>query len=685
MSLNQERSRPTSSREASGGNLFECSLWQSIRVLTEGQVTFSEIGFIPTIDLVDLDNLPSTFNSSNPRYNKIWKLGANAASAACFDAESQRSTWDVTDDGAYIRGQKAGTSVFGLSMKDYTMSFESKIVRGGTGWAISQPIGNTGVLLLLISNLPQNTSIANTNRTLTPPNSLVVASGWGFVNQTTLDSQAIGNFPLPFEIEEEHWYSISTTLLNGTQLSVAIEGQQVLNISLSHYGVAPQSTGGWGFGPYQDQIAFVKNVTVHASNGTLVYQNNMTGPSILSEYGVRHNVESICMDGAKRDRLMSIDPQMGYNTSSLKLVTSSYNVLGDYQVLGLLAFTGYFRRSGDVEWAREVWPAFQKQISWMISQVNSTTHLVDFGQFIGPPSGTAVSAALVQELNEAAEVGDALDDKESAAVYRKNAVQISEAINELLWNAKLGAYMLTTSSNTSFSVAGVAFAISSGVANKIRATSSLAKLAVLKLAPGYKDDSTADAASANISPNTNGFLLLAALMAEDTSMAKYLLDNLWAAMLSDKYGSGASWEYVGQNSAPGLSLFTSLSHPWCGAATYVLTEYIAGIRALTTGHKTWIIQPSFRGFDLDWVAVTRYGQLSMKWTYDFNILTVEVTAPRGTSGKLKLPEDLKVEEVVVNGKKKSNSDEISLQSGRSTVMIQCDVDQHSHQEAMSKF
>src|SRR6202012_4720331 len=60
--------------------------WQSIRVLTEGQVTCSEIGFIPTIDLVDLDNLPSTFNSSNPRYNKIWKLGSNAASAACFDA-----------------------------------------------------------------------------------------------------------------------------------------------------------------------------------------------------------------------------------------------------------------------------------------------------------------------------------------------------------------------------------------------------------------------------------------------------------------------------------------------------------------------------------------------------------------------------------------------------------------------
>lgn len=108
----------------------------------------------------------------------------------------------MTDEGVYVRGQKAGTSKYGLTMEDYSMVFSSKIVRGGTGWSVSQPVGNVGVMLLLVSELPEETIFVNTNRTLTPPSSIVVATGWGFVNQTTLDSQMIGHFPVPFDVKE---------------------------------------------------------------------------------------------------------------------------------------------------------------------------------------------------------------------------------------------------------------------------------------------------------------------------------------------------------------------------------------------------------------------------------------------------------------------------------------------------
>jgi hypothetical protein len=686
--------------------------WQSIKVLTKGHITLTEVGFVPTIDHINPDNLPSTFSCSNPTYNEIWKLGANAVAAACFDANSQPSTWEVTEEGAYIRGQKPGPGVNGIDWTDYTMTFSSKIVRGGTGWSVSQPISGTGLLLLLVSNLPEETTFVNTNKTLTPPNSIVVASGWGFVNQTTLDSQLVGSFPISIDIKEGVWYKISTTLLSGSQLSIDIDGATVLNISLTDYGVSALSAGGWGFGPYQDQSALVKDVTVHASNGTLLYENDMLSSSILSEYGVRQNTEALCMDGAKRDRLVwlgdffhtskiltsstsrwdyvrgtldyllstqlsnglvSIAPQMGYNTSSLKEVLYSYYGLNDYQILGVLSFTGYFQRSGDLTWARGVWSSIQKQISWILGEIDSNTQLLSFGGFLGDAKGTAISAALVQALNEAAVVADALVDTKSAQSYRDTATEISKAINELLWNNELGIYVRSTSSNTSFGVVDIAFAISSGVASDERAASSLARLADLKLTPGYKDISTTDAASADISPNTNGFLLAAAMEVNDTAIAKYLLDNLWTAMTNDEYSTGASWEYVAQDLSPGLSLFTSQSHPWGGAPTYVLTEHVAGIRAATPGHKTWIVQPAILGFDLNWATAsvkTQYGQLSVKWELGNKVLTVKVTAPRGTSGNLKLPSGLQIKDVQINGYQSPPGTIIPLQSGSSIVKIQ---------------
>lgn len=688
--------------------------WESITVITEGSITFSEVGLVPTIANVDLDNLPSTFQSSNQVYNQVWKLGAGSGVAACFDDNSQPSTWEVTKEGALIRGQRHGTSIYGNSMSDYTMTFTTNIVRGGSGWSVQQPVGRSGLLLLLVSNLPEATSFANTNRTLTPPNSVVVASGWGYVNQTTLTGQAVGSFPVGFDILEGQWYTISTSLTGGTQLSVSIDSKLVLNISLTSYGVSAGSSGGWGFGGWQDQSSLVKDVIVYAGNGTKVYENPMTSPDIVSEYGVRHNTDAMCMDGAKRDRLvwmgdffhtskiipasssrwdhvrgtleylsdtqvpngqMDIAPQMGYDTNLLVSLISggAYNGLEDYQVLGLLAFTGYYYRTRDLDWAKSVWPAFKKQADWIVTQISSTTGLITFGGFIGPSNGTAVNAAVCQALNEAALVGDDVGDTATAAAYRNTAADLAKAINALLWNDNLGVYSLSTSDSSDYSITGVAFAITSGVASQERANLSLARIADIKLAPGYMDSSSSNRTSANISPNTNGFLLYASLMANDTSIARYLLDSLWAAMLDDRYASGASWEYVAQNLTPGLSLFTSLSHPWGGAATYVLTELVAGIRPVTAGYQTWLFQPSITGFDLDWASasvVTGFGNLSIDWSIANDIVNAKICAPAGTSGTFNLPPGSIIKSSQVNGKKGCSSGPIDLGAGCSAITVQ---------------
>lgn len=702
--------------------------WQSITQLTGGQIMFSEVGLIPSAEVVgNADILPGHFECSNEDYNRIWELGARAASAACVEAGTQNATWEITGEGARIPGQKASVSALGVNLVDYTLRFTTKIERGGTGWSIAQAPSAPGLQLLLVSELPEQSTFVNTNTTLLPANSVILAYGYGFVNQTTLPSVALGSFSLFNPVPEGIWYDIETSISNATQLLVRVNGLIALNISLSDRGVtlsnpfnpvALPGAGSWGFGPWQDQVAIVKDVVVTANNGTVLYENNMTSPEVLSEYGVAQNTATVCLDGAKRDRLvwlgdffhtsriipastaqrsevvgtlqylldwqneagqLPIAPPMGYSSSYAPEV-GAYGGLDDYQVLGLLAFTGYYDQTGDVEFVNQLWPGFRKQVSWLLSRINATTGLAEIGGFIGPPSGTATSAAVVEALNAAAVVAAVANDDEYAAYCAGNASIITDAIESLLWNEELGIYATSLSAPSNFSVAGTSFVITSGIAarNATRLRSLLTTLEQLRLGPGYKDTSStsSDDPSTNISPNINGFLLSALMGSNATAQGKFLIDNLWTAMVSnDSTTTGASWEYVNAHDlSPGLELFTSLSHPWSGAPTYVLPQWIAGIRAVKPGYQQWVVVPGFDGFDLTYAKArvpTQYGSLSVEWTLiSGSELDVVVSAPEGTSGSLSLPFGRVLGSWTLNGQQGQGGSSIPLGSGSSNITIQ---------------
>lgn len=154
------------------------------------------------------------------------------------------------------------------------------------------------------------------------------------------------------------------------------------------------------------------------------------------------------------------------------------------------------------------------------------------------------------------------------------------------------------------------------------------------------------ASSTIISPNTNGFLL-AALMSQGTATAavtsRELLQSLWGPMLADnETNTGASWEYLSVTGTPGLGLYTSLSHPWGGAPTYLLTEWVAGLhsapRAKGFGYGNWVINPT-SGLAMGLkkakasVMTSFSGSLEVSWSVvNRCTLDVEIKAPVGTSG-----------------------------------------------------
>lgn len=501
-------------------------------------------------------------------------------------------------------------------------------------------------------------------------------------------------FPLSFEVQENAWHHITTQTSSSGYLSTSINGSQVFNVSRSAYPVATASfTGTFGFGAYQDQEAYFRNVIVtDTANGSTLYENDMRSDNVLAEYGTQSNIASVCLDGAKRDRLvwmgdfyhtsriipvstsrtdlsvgtlqflldtqlpdgeLSISPGMGYDPFQAyhSFYPSGVAGLQDYQILGLLAFANHVSATNDVAWASETWPSWQRQVNWLLSKINSTDGLIYLNSaFLGDKAGgSALSCAAVQALTKVADVASAINDTSSMKTYLQAAEALKQSVNNRLWNESMGIYSLSPEYPTDNSVTSTAFCITSGVASANQTSKLLQSLEQLRLGPGYKDYSQYNNSdpTVNISPNTNGFLLDALFMANASEQAASLLVDLWSTMLpgteeKDKFASGASWEYVNAaTSQPGLSLFTSLSHPWGGAATYVLTERVAGLRAADGtsgfGYRNWVIDPQM-GLRMGLTSASARvetafgGALSVQWTVNRNAIHVKILAPSSTTG-----------------------------------------------------
>ncbi|KAI6360398.1 hypothetical protein MCOR25_006768 [Pyricularia grisea] len=689
--------------------------WQSIRLLDAGSaaaaVTFQSVGFESTAGEVEIADMPGKFSCDDEVLNEVWALGARAADLACVEKGTQKAVWQVDPEkGVRVASIRPTQTLHAGLWGNYTLEFDTMIERGGVWWSVAWPLGRFGgVQLQLTSELPNATTFFNTNTTLTPRNTLKLGWGYGFVNQTTLTSYDLDISTVPFDVAENKWYHLTTVLSPDGFLSVSLDNRDIFRTEVSRYYIGGSSfslTGSFGFGAWQDQAAWVRNVTTTAQNGTVIYQNPMTSSDVLAEYGVDTNSEGVCLDGPKRDRLVwlgdffhtvrvmgastsrfdlerstlqvflrtqipegifDISSRMGYDPDSTSGPFTDFGAqpygLEDYQLLGMGALYSYLEQTGDVAFVRDNWAQWQLQFDWLLSRVNQTTKLLNFGSaFLGPSvDGSATSCLAVQALREIAEISKAVGNATYQAKVTQVADDITNAINTQLWNDARGFYSLSLASKDDLSVQATALCLSSGVASDPqRISRSIAALDALKLGPGYKDSSQVNstAPDTNISPNTNGLLLDGLLRRSTNSTdddaaattAASLVRSLWPQMLpaahGDMHASGASWEYLTTSGEPGLSLFTSLAHPWGGAATYALTRHAAGIRQAEGvagfGYASWVVGPEVGvgSFGLKRVSAqveTPKGPLAVDWKIEAdasgrNMVSVDIRAPAGTSG-----------------------------------------------------
>lgn len=607
----------------------------------------SNPGFEPSVEVCPTDTLPGSFSASVQNYTEIWGLGARAVQLACFDKNSQPSSWKITANGAYIQGQQPANSPLGYGMSEYTLEFMTKIVRGGTGWRVLSSAVSSGPYMLLTSSYPDHSTFVNVNTTLLPPNTLIVGNGPSIVNQTSLTTGANLYYPISTKILEDTWYNI--TIATGTAgIDVYINDTLSATVPLV-------STGTWGFGPFMDQIAYVKDVQVTASNGTVIYQNNMKSDQTLAEYGVQSNTVAVCVDGGKRDRVIWVGdfvhtarvlPATTYRVEFIRgVIESSFSwqlpagaegsglvatraSLGDdntykdhfyvtdygitdYQIFFLLVVGDYYTLTNDLAFLTPYWSQVQALVSRMEEYLDPNSGLLgdsydNYYFTAGPvPNATAPAALFAYVLKKLVPLAEAIGDTASASAYSSTAQSIANAINNLLWNPTTGTYGVSLSDVSDYSLTAISFTILAGIMNATQIESTLATaLPKLFYMTGYKDSSSIiSSLTTQLSPNTQGFLLEALLISlkndsssTTTSAALTAISNLlnvyWPQMLStSRYYPGASWEYVLPDGSPGLELFTSLAHPWGSAPTYLLTEYVLGVGPKTAGYEQWSFEP----------------------------------------------------------------------------------------------
>lgn len=147
-----------------------------------------------------------------------------------------------------------------------------------------------------------------------------------------------------------------------------------------------------------------------------------------------------------------------------------------------------------------------------------------------------------------------------------------------------------------------------------------------------------------VSPYMSGWQLIAELQQHQGLAARSLIERLWGQMV-DSDPHSTLWEAMAPDGTPKSldhgAIYpgrTSLAHGWSTAPVYALSAYVLGMRPLSPGWRTWIVEPQTIGLRFAQGQVrTPLGALRSRWVSRPAGFKLTVDAPRGTRGTVAVP------------------------------------------------
>ncbi|HTD14875.1 MAG TPA: alpha-L-rhamnosidase C-terminal domain-containing protein [Chthoniobacterales bacterium] len=663
-----------------GGERF-----QAITLTTPGTVTLKNVGIRFAGYRATAANYPGYFVCNSDLLNRVWYSGAYTVQLDQLPANIVPLPWSGSSTGMVATGGPIGLLKAGTTLTDYQMTFSTQILNDQSGWIVQAQDFNNAYVFILNAD----------NDTVGTPNSLqVLALSSG--NYTSVETPK-----LPFDLKPGTWHTVQTSVA-GTKVTVSVDSTQIVQIDFSSVSGAPVFTSGdVGFRENGAESAEFKDLSVVASSGTIVFENSLETANAENYFNLENgtNVLPVVLDGAKRDRVvwggdLSVEgPTTFYSTATDEYIKDSLLLLGSYQqadgeagsnisptspigtfpenvssysapysMYFILNLAQYYLFTGDSAFVKQEWPVVEGELLYLKGLTNSQGLFVsdssdgmDWHYYDGALTGmvTAYNALYYKVLMDAAFLAPAANQANLAAGYEQQAATVKNGINSNLFDSVTGIYDLSSDLRGTIAQDGNSLAVLYDIAPSSLQQGILSIL-VAKLSTPYGplSFSTDTGFKQYVSGFASNMELQALFHINDAGDAMNLINTVWGEMIApgDDY-SGADWEVIDLSGLPGFGAFTSLAHGWASGATPELSAYVLGVRPVTPGYKTWIVQP--QPGKLQWAegqAPTPYGPITVKWGISSGQLVMEVSAPVGTSGTLAVPKSNAASTVTLNGK-----------------------------------
>ncbi|OLP59625.1 hypothetical protein BJF93_11135 [Xaviernesmea oryzae] len=639
--------------------------YQMLTISGSGIVRLDGVGITYIADRKQPADYGGAFHSNDSVLNSVWAAGVYTAQLGSVPARSMPGNFRIVNSSLEARGASnltggsdIGYYTPGKDWTDYKLTLQANIVNSQAGWAVRTQDPQNGIVFLL--------DTSKQLRALSVINNVY---------------KQIASATVPFNITAGTWYDVTTTV-SGKTASVSINGVNVLNADISAF-----AKGSIGFREYSGETALFRNVVV---SGGAQLNLAMNQASDLRQFWIPGSNEvAAIMDGAKRDRLIwsgDIDtagPTIAYglgNNDYLKgslqqlalrqhtsgfvegAVPATYPLIAgnnltsetgvysaDYSMYVVLGAFDHLLFSGDLDFARSLWPVVQRQMAWNATRLDKRGLFItrkedgadwDFYDPEKVGAITAYNAIYYRTLLSAAAIGDALGETTAAADYRSQADKLGKAINANMYNATKGYYKISDTVDIIAQDANAA-ALFAGLApaDQVQRILDSMKSALWTTKYGPLPFGNTWWKSI-VSTFISGYEVQARYASNDTLNAEALIRNVYGWLVNPKNPdvSYTMWENIATDGTPGLGSYTSLAHGWATGAVSALSGYTLGIRPITPGFASWLVQPHPGSLtDVDGRVPTPNGPIAVKWSRTSGKFTLSFSAPSQTTGMVGAP------------------------------------------------
>ncbi|MBR8040250.1 hypothetical protein KDW85_17720 [Burkholderia cenocepacia] len=665
------------SRLVQGGERF-----QVIRLTQPGSVTLSRVGIRPLVPTPQ--KRAGYFASSDPALDEIWDLGARTVELGTVPARSLPSTWTVTPQGLVVRDSTFSIYQAGTKWAGYTAEFDVQVLENEAGWMVgASPSGGFRLVL------------AASDDAIGPPNTLRLTHP--FVAGT------LAQVALPFELKRGTWHHVKTVA--GSAVQVYVDDRLVLDTPIP-------SPGSFGFAGYDGSAGLFRNLKITGAGGTLL-DAKLTDPAVLDVFAAGTNRFAAILDGAKRDRYVwsgdlavsaptiyystgatgavagslglaaayqrsngmfpgDLPPQLAAGVASADAMPDAYYYSLSYSIYFLTTLYDYYLYTGDLDFVRSNWAAVRRSFDYLRGLTNANGLIVTDASNAADwhPHDASKLTGTVTEFNTlyygalrgGAKLAAAVGDLGAQRDYDAQAARVRGAVNTRLYDSGSGLYVISDQIRGPVAQDANALAVLYGIAPRDKWTTILGRMGAalstangpLAFSPDYR---TPPLLSQLISPFISSFDVAARFEAGDARGALSTIRTVWGHMRAGSpYYSGATWEAIAPDGTPvppadAGNTYASLAHGWSSGPTSALSKYVLGVRPLSAGYRSWLVEP--QPGDLRWArgrVPTPHGAIDVEWRTSGTDFDLTVVVPPGTTGAIGVPVGEGRQTLIVNGR-----------------------------------